>query len=162
MSRWGALFADLSRDTIDTIAKTPAEGATAPLCVDCVDCVQEGVGNESEGPAVLHEPAPLDHDAGEAAAMVAFYAAEGAARPYQPGAPDPLRDGLLLGALQRPPAWSDPSLIPPPGAWCSCCGRFDRKGGRWWTAAPEPDGWACVTCHPPLHLKPEAIKVVTT
>jgi hypothetical protein len=48
--------------------------------------------------------------------------------------------------LGWPPARSDPSS-PPPGAWCTCCGRFTRTGGRWWRALEEP-GWCCSTCHP--------------
>ena len=162
MSRWGALFATLSNDTIDTIAKTPAKGGAAPLSVDCVDCVLAGAEDGDAERAAHPNLAPGDHDAAECAAMAAHYAAEGEAQPYQSGQPDPLRDGLFAGALQRPPAWADPSLIPPPGAWCSCCGRFDRKGGRWWTTAPEPDGWACVTCHPPDHLAPDAVREVRT
>ena len=41
--------------------------------------------------------AGMDHDAADRAAMVAHYAEEGAARPYQPGDPDALRDGLAEG-----------------------------------------------------------------
>lgn len=104
----------------------------------------------------------LDHAGAEREATARHCAADSEARPYLPSDPDPLRDGLLLGALQRPPAWSDPKLMPPPGAWCSCCGRFDRKGGRWWTSAPDPDGWACVTCHPPDHLPAGAVREVRT
>ncbi|MEO3474854.1 hypothetical protein AAFN86_23535 [Roseomonas sp. CAU 1739] len=118
-------------------------------------------GADDNGPGAIAADA-LDHDEAERDAMSGHYAAEGAARPYLPSDPDPLRDGLLLGALQRPPAWSDPDLIPPPGAWCSCCGRFERRGGRWWTSAPTPDGWACVTCHPPDHLADDAVRVVVT
>jgi hypothetical protein len=51
-------------------------------------------------------------------------------------------------ALGCPPSWSDPSS-PPPGAWCTACGRFTRTGGRWWREAEEPSGWACWVCHPP-------------
>lgn len=94
--------------------------------------------------------------------MAAHFAEEAAAQPFLPGGPDALRDGLLAGALQFPPAWADPSLLPPDGAWCSCCGRFDRKGGRWWTRAPDPDGWACMTCHPPDHLPAAAVREVQT
>jgi hypothetical protein len=57
--------------------------------------------------------------------------------------------GLLASGLQRPPAWSDPASEPPPGAWCGCCGRFSRIGGRWWREAEAPLGWRCWTCHPP-------------
>lgn len=163
MSRWGALFAELSaKDTTDTIDKTPKEGAAALHFVDCVDCVPTGAGECEAWQAAAPDSEPMDHDAAERAAMAAHYAAGTGASIYRPDQPDALRDGLLAGALQRPPAWSDPALIPPPGAWCSCCGRFDRKGGRWWTSAPNPDGWACVTCHPPDHLSTDAVRVMVT
>jgi hypothetical protein len=51
------------------------------------------------GAAALAEPDPaLDE---ERAVMAAHYAAEPTADPYQPGDPDPLRDGLLAGARVR-------------------------------------------------------------
>ena len=39
------------------------------------------------------------------------------------------------------------------GAWCSCC-----YGTRWWTERHEPKGWRCMACHPPDHLRREAIR----
>jgi hypothetical protein len=49
--------------------------------------------------------------------------------------------GLLTAALSRPPgAWPDVRSVPPPGAWCSCCGRVRRRGGRWWREAVAPTG----------------------
>lgn len=39
----------------------------------------------------------MNHDADEAEAMRAHYAAPAAAKPYLPGDPDALRDGLLAG-----------------------------------------------------------------
>lgn len=136
----------------------PPDPSPTPA-ISRISGISRGASCETEIPRA---PDAMAHDDAEAVAMAAHYAAEGEAQPYQPGDPDPLRDGLLASALQRPPAWSDPSLIPPPGAWCSCCGRFDRKGGRWWTTAPEPDGWACVTCHPPDHLPTDAVRVMQT
>jgi hypothetical protein len=57
---------------------------------------------------------------------------------------------LRLGGLLRPPCWSNLTSPPPPGAWCSCCGRFTPEaGGRWWREAKDPSGWRCFTCHPP-------------
>jgi hypothetical protein len=49
---------------------------------------------------------------------------------------------------------SDASLTPPPfGAWCKAC-----RGTRWWTERHEPKGWCCMTCHPPVHLRPDQIR----
>lgn len=56
--------------------------------------------------------------------------------------------GYLMAGLQRPPSWSTPTP-PPPGAFCSCCGRFTKQGGRWWRSTAGADGWCCTTCHPP-------------
>jgi hypothetical protein len=109
-------------------------------------------------PVPVIERGPLPHgDYGdaEAAAMAQHYAAPPSARPYRPSDPDPLRDGLLAGALMRPPFWDGGA--PPRGAWCSCCGRSNpQAGGRWWRPRhPRMDGtgtgpgWRCWTCHPP-------------
>ena len=62
--------------------------------------------------------------------------------------------GLLAAGLQRPPAWSDPASVPPQGAWCGCCERTSKAGGRWWCEAVDPRGWRCRACHPPEHLTP--------
>ncbi len=59
-------------------------------------------------------------------------------------------------ATARPPCWSDPDDVPVEGDRCRCSAR------RWWTYAPKPDGWCCVTCHPPLHLPAGAVRVVDT
>lgn len=70
---------------------------------------------------------------------------------------------LRLSGLQRPPAWSDVTLAPPPGAWCGCCGRHTPQGGgRWWREVRAPTGWRCWTCHPPVHLAPGNIHEVRT
>jgi hypothetical protein len=61
-----------------------------------------------------------------------------------------------LASRMRLPAWSD-DTPPPPGAWCSCCGRHaPQAGGRWWSPRQPRDdgagparGWRCMTCHPP-------------
>jgi hypothetical protein len=89
--------------------------------------------------------AAMDHDAGEAAALAEHYAAPAAPDPYDPADPDPLRDGLLLGARMRPPAWPE---------------RHDPKdGGRWWRPRDGADGsgpgpgWRCWTCHPPVRAE---------
>ena len=59
--------------------------------------------------------------------------------------------GLMRAALMCPPAWGErPDCLPPPGAWCSCCGRNPPAfGGRWWQEAEAPKGWRCATCYPP-------------
>ncbi|WP_431305324.1 hypothetical protein [Sediminicoccus sp. BL-A-41-H5] len=70
---------------------------------------------------------------------------------------------LRLSGLQRPPAWSDVTWAPPPGAWCGCCGRHTpQSGGRWWREAKEPTGWRCWACHPPVHLATDNIHEVRT
>ena len=84
------------------------------------------------------------------------------AAPWHPGKPDPLRDGLLIAALARPPSWSGPTSPPPAGAWCSCCGRSHRSGGRWWREAAEPKGWRCGRCYPPDHLRADQVVEVRT
>jgi hypothetical protein len=66
------------------------------------------------------------------------------------------------GEMQRPPSWSDPEDVPSPGAWCSCCGRFERSGGRWWREAEAPSGWCCWTCHPPEGWPEAAVVAVRT
>jgi hypothetical protein len=91
----------------------------------------------------------------ERSLLAAHYAAEPSDRPYVPGDPDPLRDGLLRSALMRPPSWE--GSAPPPGAFCSCCSRHKpQAGGRWWRPRqPRMDGlaagpgWRCAACHPP-------------
>lgn len=105
-------------------------------------------GHPERGPVPAGE-----HDAAEAAAMAQHYAAPPNVRPYLPSDPDALRDGLLVAGLQRPPAWSNAASVPPRGAWCGCCARYQpESGGRWWRERERPSGWRCWTCHPPDHL----------
>lgn len=66
-------------------------------------------------------------------------------------------DRPLPSSLQCLPSWSDARRVPPPGAWCGCCGRFERRGGRWWREREAPTGWCCWTCHPPVHLDQHAV-----
>ena len=65
--------------------------------------------------------------------------------------------GLLETARQRPPFWTDSTAIPSPGCWCSCC-----HGSRWWTEIARPTGWCCGVCHPPRHLRADAVRWVAT
>jgi hypothetical protein len=88
--------------------------------------------------------------------MRQHYAAPASDRPYKPSDADGYRDGLRVAALQRPPSWAGSTPPPPKGAWCSCCGRSHRSGGRWWRPRnPRSDGlglaqgWRCMVCHPP-------------
>jgi hypothetical protein len=54
--------------------------------------------------------------------------------------------------LARMPSWAE--AVPPwPGSWCRAC-----HGTRWWTERQQARGWRCMTCHPPAHLAPEAIR----
>jgi hypothetical protein len=137
-----------------------------------------GTGAESAGEAGAADRAAFYRQAAEDAAvalaaydpdlaherseMAAAMAAPAAADPWHPGEPDPLRDGLLIAALARPPSWSGPTSPPPPGAWSSCCGRSRRSGGRWWRDAAEPKGWRCRRCYPPDHLRADQVVEVRT
>jgi hypothetical protein len=59
----------------------------------------------------------------------------------------------LSTAMQRPPAWANVSLTPPPGAWCAVC-----RGRTWWTeSCGIRRGWRCMVCRPPIHLRPEDV-----
>lgn len=167
MSRWGALFADLSaKDTTDTIDKTPNEGAAAPLCVDCVDCVPKGEGETEARQAASPAAEPMDHDAAEQAAMAAHYAEPGTPLAYVPETPDLLRDGLVRGFHSHRAAWDAlpcgadrgrafAEVRREPGACPNCAGR------RWWCEAGEPDtALRCTTCHPCDHLPADAVRLV--
>jgi hypothetical protein len=99
--------------------------------------------------------------------MAQHYAAPASDRPYRPSDDDPYRDGLRVAALMRPPSWSGSTPPPPKGAWCSCCGRSHRSGGRWWQPRhPRQDGtglapgWRCAVCHPPPDPT-EVVEVLT-
>lgn len=52
------------------------------------------------------------------------------------------------GGERRMTSWAGADLTPTAGDWCSCCGRFERQGGRWWREAEAATGWRCGTCHP--------------
>lgn len=61
---------------------------------------------------------------------------------------DPGEDTERRGQ-RRMTSWADAALTPLARDWCSCCGKFERQGGRWWREATAPTGWRCSTCHPP-------------
>jgi hypothetical protein len=67
----------------------------------------------------------------------------------------PAMSRSTFAARARPPSWSDPADAPRESDRCCLCG-----SGRWWTAAPIPDGWCCSTCHPPPPGR--AVKEVAT
>ena len=110
---------------------------------------QEGGAEEGQGRGAVRDAA---HPAREAPPA--------AGAPRDPVLPMPGAEhravvaGFLAAGLQRPPAWSDPASVPPPGAWCGRCRGFGGTGGRWWREAVEPAGWRCGTCHPPANLTP--------
>ncbi|MBR0649223.1 hypothetical protein GXW78_06085 [Roseomonas terrae] len=113
------------------------------------------------------EPAPMDHDAGERAAMVAHY---GAAAPsaYRPDRPDELRDGLSRGFHAHRHVWSSlpfgaerrgafDEARRQPGACPTCASH------RWWHLKDEPaTALRCSTCHPPDHLETDDVEIITT
>ncbi len=76
--------------------------------------------------------------------------------------PGGFESGNRGASAALPTAWTDPAKAPPPRAWCSVCGRFEQRGGRWWQECDEPTGWACAICHPPDHLRPEQVVMVST
>jgi hypothetical protein len=115
----------------------------------------------AEAAAALAGREPDEIEAGERAAIAAE-----AAGAFGPAIPpeDHLAAlaGFLDAGLARPPAWSESESIPPPGAWCTCCGRTERRSGRWWRERDRASGWCCRTCHPPDHLPPAAVVEVLT
>ena len=58
-----------------------------------------------------------------------------------------------LMLIEQATAGSLSAPRPPPGAWCRAC-----HGTRWWTERRASRGWRCMTCCPPSHLPPEAIR----
>jgi hypothetical protein len=76
-----------------------AAGTEAPAPADAAELAARLARLAEAGAEALAAPdAELD---AERIVMAAHYAAEPTADPYQPGDPDPLRDGLLAGARVR-------------------------------------------------------------
>ena len=74
--------------TVSSVSSEMGERAAGNTVRGACVCVPDAGGDAGAG---------MDHDAAERAVMAAHYADEGAARPYLPSDPDPLRDGLLEG-----------------------------------------------------------------
>lgn len=98
----------------------------------------------------------------DAAGYLALVRPDGRRLTVAPRTVDELAESGLLpqlpqeqGEMQRPPSWSDPEDVPPPGAWCGCC-------ARWWREAEAPSGWCCWTCHPPEGRPEAAVVAVRT
>ena len=68
--------------------------------------------------------------------------------PWSPG---------FIASRRRSPSWADPTALPSPGCFCTCC-----KGQRWWCEREAPKGWRCRTCHPPDHLPSGVVTEVRT
>jgi hypothetical protein len=95
--------------------------------------------------------------------LLALLRTEAAAQPSAPQPPDPLDSASPPPAVPlwapppprapRQPSWSDMTDIPTAADTCSCC-----LSRRWWTEATAPKGWRCARCHPPSHLRPEAVR----
>lgn len=115
--------------------------------------IREGRALADDGAGAVRLPPVAANDTKGAIGIGMERRAGGAGAPGRvavvdvPEAPDAL---LAREMLLRHPSWSNPASIPPPGAWCSCCGRFTPEaGGRWWREARNPSGWRCFTCQPP-------------
>ncbi|MBR0682218.1 hypothetical protein GXW74_17135 [Roseomonas eburnea] len=186
MSRWGTLFASLSKHSIDTIP--PAGGEAGEVCVDCVDCVPIESGENGGRQRASADPAapPADGWLRHLAAAIAAALADGAEREADPDGwlrlirPDGRRSvtaphvaaqlsaaGLLpplpearetveAAACARPTAWCEIEDEPREGDRCGCGSRL------WWVEPQALTGWACATCHPPEHLPAEAVRLVRT
>jgi hypothetical protein len=188
MSRWAALFADLSaKDTIDTIDKIPSAGGGGVDCVDCVNCVPRGTGEIEVAHRAPPDPDPpaewwladiarsiteavaagADRDADQEGFLV-LVRPEGERLVVTPGTVAALDAAGLLPPL--PPAMerSRHAATARPPCWSDPAdlpvkGDRCRCGGRrWWTYSPKPDGWCCAACRPPMHLRPETVRAVVT
>jgi hypothetical protein len=126
MIRWSEAYKarGIGRDNVDSIDNVPPPPGESSQTVNRVNIV-----------TVL--PA-LDGDAIEAA----FEATERAAIIAEGNHGNP----AALVPHTLPSSWADPKIIPTSGARCFCC-----REARWWREAAEPNGWRCVTCHPPAH-----------
>ncbi len=132
----------------DSAAAAPAAGR------DTATTAAVLMGFAYEAAAALADPNPdLAHERAETAAALAAEArGDFGWLPMPELEHRAALTGFLAAGLQRPPAWSDLSVRPTPGAWCIRC-----RGRRWWREARgptsrrrTPTGWRGATCHPPL------------
>ena len=154
-----------SADSDDTVAPRTPIGTNGAIGIkmEVAERAAALLRTAEETAAVLAAPDPdLAHERAEISAALAAEARGDFGRPVAEGRHRAALAGFLAAGLQRPPGWSDPASVPPPGAWCSCCGRLHRSGGWWWREAAAPKGWRCTTCHPPVHLSPNDVVDVRT
>lgn len=179
MTAWRARLAALraehaAANSAKSVNSSPEVPITGPIgTIGAIGIGTDGAGAPDraaflaraaeDAAAALAAPDPgLAHERAEIAAAQAAEARGEYGRPKPEADHRAALAGFLAAGRQRPPAWADPTSLPPPGAWCSCCGRFSRTGGRWWREAANPSGWRCATCHPPAHLAPGAVVTVET
>jgi hypothetical protein len=86
------------------------------------------------------------------AILAALKAEASTAKPAVPPA-GPLAAPIPAPRPYRQPSWSDITDVPDAADTCSAC-----RGSSWWTERHNPRGWRCSTCHPPLHLAPDAVR----
>jgi hypothetical protein len=92
-----------AREATPTAALGAVEVEAAPALDPAeVEALASALAEAAQTVAEVLRSAPPAEDA---EAMVEYYASEPTDRPYVPGDPDPLRDGLLRSALMRPPSW---------------------------------------------------------
>jgi hypothetical protein len=157
MSRWAEAFRSSARrsDTADTAPPNPPPGPA--ISAGSVNTVSSVTGRDSADA----ETVPSESD--ELSAVSAMSRAGEASKVDAPGGKRPavpgptISPGYLRAARRLPPSWSDPTTLPPPGSFCSCC-----KGQRWWSERDAPKGWRCAACHPPDHLASDAMTEVLT
>lgn len=152
----------------DAPASSPAPRPTSGDCGDFGERLSKG---ERGGAATTAPPASsicgVSGGIGERAESEPVAAAaarlSSVVREHGPGHPEAQAAARALLAACRgvaddpeermcAPAWAEVTAEPPPGAWCGCCGRREKRGGRWWRERHDPKGWRCATCHPPDHL----------
>lgn len=118
----------------------------------------------NEAPSTRSPPPPPDtpdawgmSDADRVAALARLEAAEPVAVAPAPPEPPPspaLPWWQMPYGAERGRAFADAKALR--GACPICAGR------RWWRRAGTDEAPTCATCHPPDHLAPEAVRMVTT
>jgi hypothetical protein len=142
-SRLAPALLDEARQNREALAALLAERRRAGALLAAANSAAEALATPD--PEFVHERA-------ETAAALAAEATGSFGAPMAEADHRGALAAALTVGLQRPPGWSDVASRPPPGAWCSCCGKHRRSGGHWWREAVAPTGWRCWTCHPPVHL----------